>query len=156
MDVDEIAFLEKLVDRECEPAAHAEHRAIEIRPRPQVGDRAEELGRVAFFLQREIFRHSAEQFDRNGLHFPSLTCGGRGDQFPAHLDGCAGAHLRDVFISGNLRVRDDLEISQTGAVVEFDERKRLGIPPRPDPAGDVEIVRGFRAFQDVFDERPHA
>jgi hypothetical protein len=59
MHVDKTALLEKLVDRIGHAAAHAEDRAIEIRARAKVGDAPEELGGVAFFLERIILRHTA-------------------------------------------------------------------------------------------------
>ena len=52
MDVDEAAFLEEAVDGEGEAAADAEDGAEEIGARAEVGDAAEELEGVAFFLER--------------------------------------------------------------------------------------------------------
>ena len=59
VDVDEIPLVEKPVDREGHAAADAEHRAVEIGARPQMGDAAQELLAVAFLLQRIILRHAA-------------------------------------------------------------------------------------------------
>src|SRR3712207_7822367 len=49
--VNEIALLKEGVDRIGHSIPHAEHRAEEIRARPQVCDFAQELRRVAFLLQ---------------------------------------------------------------------------------------------------------
>ena len=59
VDVDEIALLEEPVDGVGHAAADAEHRAVEVGARPEVGDAAQELGAVAFFLQRIVLRHPA-------------------------------------------------------------------------------------------------
>lgn len=49
-------------------------------------------------------------------------------------------------------IRDDLEIAGTGAVIEFEKGKRLGITAGADPACRVEIVTRLLAAQDVFDQ----
>jgi len=59
VDIDEIPLLEKPMHRIRHPAAHPEHRAVEVRPRAQVGDGAEEFRAVAFFLQGVVIRHFA-------------------------------------------------------------------------------------------------
>ena len=59
-------------------------------------------------------------------------------------------------VAGNAGVGDDLEIAEAGAVVEFEKRERLRIPAGADPAGDVKIIGGFLAAQDVLDQGSHA
>ena len=51
VDVNEPAFLEKLVNGEREPAPDAKNRAEQVRPRPQMRNLAEKLRRVSFFLE---------------------------------------------------------------------------------------------------------
>ena len=59
VDVEEAALLEELVDRVAHAVPHAGHGAEGVRARPQVGDRAEELERVALLLQADTWPTSA-------------------------------------------------------------------------------------------------
>ncbi len=153
--MDEIALLEKAVDRVGHAGAEPEGCAEEVRARAQVGDGAQELRRVAFLLQRIILRSRAEELDRRGLHFPILPLRRGRNQFPRHGNGGAGGHAVDLLVSGYPRIRHDLEIPQARAVVQLDERESLRVPPRPHPAGHLQRIGSLFPGQDVLDERAH-
>lgn len=72
------------------------------------------------------------------------------------FDRGASGRGGDFIITGNLCIDDDLQVSQTRAVVDFDEGKCFGIPPRANPTSDVKEIDGFRAGKNVFDEAAHA
>ena len=93
VDVIKAPLGEKAVHRVAHPAADAEHRAVEIGPRPQVGDAAKELGRVPLFLQRKVLRRLTQQADRRRLHLPRLLPALRRHQLALHRERGPGAHL---------------------------------------------------------------
>ncbi len=55
VDVEEALLLEEVVDRAADAVAHPRDGAERVGPRPQVGDRAQELERVPLLLQRVRF-----------------------------------------------------------------------------------------------------
>ena len=74
-------FLQKLVDAVSRHAAHTERRAERVRARAQVGDLAQELERMSFFLQRIGFRVGGPvQLDALGLYLDGLPRTERLDQ----------------------------------------------------------------------------
>ena len=87
--IDEVALLEELMHRERQPAAHAEHGAVEIRARAQMRDGAQELLRVALLLQRIRRVRRPDQLDARGPQFPFLALRRGGHQLP--LDHRRGA-----------------------------------------------------------------
>jgi hypothetical protein len=120
-----------------------------------VGDGSEEFGAVAFFLEWEVIGGFADEVDGGCMEFPFLALGWGWDEFAVDLDGGAGAHLGEVFAAGDADIGDDLEVSEAGSVVEFDEGECFGVAAGADPSGDVEVIAGFFAVEDVFDEGAH-
>ena len=93
MDVHEVALLKKLMHRERQPAARAKHRAEQIRARPQMRDRAQELRRVTLLLERVTGFRPANQPDARSAHFPLLARRGRRDQIALDLQRGAGREV---------------------------------------------------------------
>ena len=89
------------------------------------------------------------------MHFPLLAGGRRGDQLPEHLHRGAGGHCGDVLIAGNAGVRDDLQVAEASAVVEFEKREGLRVAAGAHPAGDLQILQRLLPPQDMLDERTH-
>ena len=151
MQVDEAALLKELVDRTGDLVADAKHGAEGVRPRPQVGDGAEELHRVAFFLQRIVRRHAVD-VDRAR---PSLRTSGpcrANRRARRSLGRGAGLQRLDFgFVAGQRGVDDALDRVDRGAVVDFEERSPLLMPSRPQPAVDDRLPAGLRTSEKLFD-----
>ena len=133
--VNKPAFLEKAMDRVSRDRPHPEDRAKGIGPRPEMGDGPQEFKGMALFLQRVIGGGSSFDLDGGGVHFTGLF-GFRGqNQFP--FDAQRSSHvLMDNLLKVLKRIpfRNDLQISLTAAVVEFDERQRFGFTQGAHPA----------------------
>jgi hypothetical protein len=56
-------------------------------------------------------------------------------------DGRSGGEFADIVIIGKPVVSDHLDILQAGAIVDFDEGKRFGIPPGADPPLDENGIK---------------
>ena len=102
-----------------------------------MSDFAKKFRRMPLLLQRIGIIGGSYDLDlvRNQLPFLSFTL--RRDQRAAHNDrrsSCKALHSRVI---GQRVFCDDLQISQAGAVVEFDERKILRITTGPNPALDL-------------------
>ena len=63
VDVNERAFLEKLMNRESQPAPDAKDGAKQVRARPQMRNFAQELRRVPLLLERIRFVGLSDDFD---------------------------------------------------------------------------------------------
>jgi hypothetical protein len=83
--IEEVALLEELMDRECQPAAQAEDGAEEIRARSQMRDGAQEFQRVALLLQRIGRVRRPDQLEARGsAQLPFLALRWRDDtSFPS-------------------------------------------------------------------------
>ena len=148
-----IPFLEKLVHRVGEAAAHTKDRAEEIRTRPQVRDLAEELQRVAFFLERVGRISEAEHHHRLRDHLPFLTLALRGHELAADFHRGASVGVKDFGrVVRQLGVGDDLDALEAGTVIELDERKGFGVAAGADPALEEQGVVGSGGVEGVFDE----
>jgi len=95
----------------------------------------------------------AEHLELRGHDLPLLALALGLDEFAADLDGGAGVGAGNLSIAGEGGVDDDLQALETGAVVEFDERERLRIAARADPALQEDRVGGLRGVEGVLDER---
>jgi len=137
VDIEEALFLEELVDRVAHAIPHPGDGPEGIGARPQMGDRAQELERVALLLQGIGLRVGrAVDGDPRGLHFGGLSLAGRLLDEPFDRHAAPGRELLDFrLIVLQARFGDDLDVAEAGAVVQFDEAEtRLGIPPGADPA----------------------
>ena len=86
---------------------------------------------------------------------PDENGGWRGDELAPDFDGGTGEHFRDRYVARDACVGDDLQISEAGSVVEFEERKGFRVPAGPHPPGDVEVIGRLGALEHVFDQRSH-
>jgi hypothetical protein len=74
--IDEAALLQEAVDGVGQQAPDPENGHEGVGARPQMGDGAQELEGVAFFLQRVIERGEADRFDGRGFQLEGLAGGG--------------------------------------------------------------------------------
>src|SRR5262249_16516158 len=117
--------------------AHPGDGAEGVRPRPQVGDGAQELVGVALLLERVGQRVGlADDGDGVGLDLRGLPLGGRGADLAGHAATGADGEAEDVtLVIRELAVGDDRDVAETGAVVELDEAEAaLGVAPGAHPA----------------------
>ena len=117
-----------------------------------MGDGAQELRRVALLLQRIVVRPSPISSQRVACSSHFCPAAGEGTSLPATTTEAPVVIFAISLGAGHAGVDHDLEVGQAGAVVEFEEGKALGVAPGADPAGDVEIVTGFLAAENVLDE----
>ena len=155
VDVEEIAFVEEAVDGEGEAASHTEDGSVEIGAGAKVGDGAEELGGVAFFLEGVVVGGGADEFCLGGADFPSLAFSGALDEFAGDGDGGSGGHFVYLVIAGDTGIDDDLDAFEAGAVVDFQEGKLFGVAAGADPSVDLDGVEGGVALEGVFDRNVH-
>ena len=137
VDVDEAAALEKLMHGVGGSGADAEGGGEEIRARTQMLDRAQILDAVALFLQRIVRRGRALDLDGDGFELKRLL-GVRREHDGASGDERRADILRaDLLIIGKLvRVQNNLQVAEAGAVVELDEAEGLHVADGPCPAHD--------------------
>jgi hypothetical protein len=118
-----------------------------------VRDFPEELERVALFLQRVGGVGLPEDLEFGGDDLPFLALALRLHELAAHLDGGAGVGPGDLGrVVGEGGIGDDLDALEAGAVVELEERERLRVAARADPALEQDGADGRRGVQCVFDE----
>ena len=121
MDPVETARLEEVVNGLGQPGADAEHGAVLVGARAQVGNGAQELVGMAFLLQGIVFRRGADDFHGRCPDLPVLASAGRFDQVSPYPYGGARSDVPDRVIIFQRRIGDDLDIRQAGAVVQFNE-----------------------------------
>ena len=144
MHVDEVALLEKLVDRIRQAAAHPEHAAEQVGAWTQVGNGPQKLRGVAFLLQRIGLVGMAVHRDLRCLHLPLLSPALRLDQLPLYPHRGAGVQRLDVGgVIVEIGVGDDLQALETGAVIQLDEGETLAVAPRPHPTLHQHLVGRF-------------
>ncbi len=134
MHVNKTAFLKELVDRKSEPAPDAKDAAEKVGARTQMSDLAQELRGVSLFLQRVTIIGRAHDLDGIGDHLPALSFALRCDERAAHHDGSARDEMLHRGVIRERIFRDDLQVPQAGAIVQFDEGKILRIAPSADPS----------------------
>ncbi len=116
-----------------------------------MSDLAQELRGVSLFLQRVTIIGRAHDLDGIGDHLPALSFALRCDERAAHHDGSASDEMlhRGVIRQGVFR--DDLQVPQAGAVVQFEEGKILRIAPGAHPSLDQHPLDRPGAVQSVPD-----
>ena len=139
MGVDKPAFLEKAMDSVCRHRPHPEHSVKGIRPGAQVGDGAQELEGMAFFLKRVISGGSAFDLNRGCPQLTRLLSLRGQDQLPADAQGGADVLAGDLLeIGERLPLRDDLQVALAASIVELDEGESLGLAQGSHPSADGE------------------
>src|SRR6516165_27113 len=122
MNVKKPAILKKLVNCECEAAAHTKDATEKIRPRTQMRDFAQKFRRVPLFLERITFVGATDNFDISRDEFPFLSFALRRNQRALDNNRSASAESLDVsIIRQRILFRDDLKIAQRRTVVQFDK-----------------------------------
>ena len=131
------------MDRIADAVPYPGDRAEGIRPRPQMGDGAEELEGMPFLFQRiglGIGNAIDEGCFWRGSRWP-VPCPARPGLRPRR-----GARADGKLFDFRLVVRqrglgDDLDVAEAGAVVQFEEAEaRLSIAPRTDPTLNNDIL----------------
>src|SRR5262245_44540024 len=148
MNINEPAILKKLVNGECEPAAHTKHTPEEIRSWTQMRDLTQKFRRVSLFLERVTFVGAADNLDVSRDEFPFLSFALRRYQRALHDNRSTSAEPLDVcIIRQRILLRDDLEIAQRRAVIQFDKRKVLRITSCADPSLHTNRLNRHSALQ---------
>src|SRR5262249_45223199 len=114
-----------------------------VGPRPQVRLGAQELQRVALFLQRVALRVGrAVDGDAGGVDLGRLALGGGLADLPDDGDARAGGEVLDLaVVVGQPGVGDDLDVALAGAVVDLDEAEAaLGVAARADPPLQLHLL----------------
>ncbi len=97
VQVEKAVLLKKLVDRPAHAISHPGNRAESIGPRPQMGDRAQKLERMPFFLQRIAFRVGpAVHDDPARRHFGCLPFALRRLHFAFNRHAATGGQMLDL------------------------------------------------------------
>ena len=147
VDVGEAAALEELMHREGRSGAHAEGRVEEVRARAEMLDGAQELDAVALLLQGIVRRGRTLDRDLGRLELKRLLGLGREHDLADDDERRADVLGGDLLIVGeNVRVHDDLQVAEAGAVVELDEAEGLevadGLGPAADGHGHAAVALG--------------
>jgi len=131
LDVEEAPFSEKEVGGEGEGAPDAEDGALRIGSGTQMGDGTEKLKCVTLFLEGVTGSVAGTvHLDVGGLELECLV-------FARTLDEFAGDGNRGPCGEGGKGgVSNDLKVSESGAVIEFNEGEGLLVSDGPDPAGN--------------------
>ena len=137
VSVDEAILLEEFVNAEGRRRTHPVGRAVQVGAGPQVGNGAQELHCVAFFLQgvfrrRGALHHNLRGVDLKGLlGLGGLQQSARNAQGSAHILGSDLLEILDLPI-----FKHHLHTFEGGAVVQVDKAQGFGVPDRPGPAAD--------------------
>lgn len=140
VDVDEILFLEKAVDGERDARAEAECGSEEIGARTEVGDAAEELGGVTFFLKWVVVWAGAYELEPGGVHFPLLAFPRGFDEISGDDDTRSGGGGGELAVARNGFVDNDLDALDGAAVVDFEEGEFFRVTFSTNPPFDGNIV----------------
>ncbi len=148
-DPGKIPFLEKAVDGEGQPAAHAEHGSKQVGAGAQMGDGTQKLRRMPLFLQGIGIRNSPHQLQGSGAQFPSLPSL-PGNQSAADAHGRPRSHFSNPFIAGDTLIRHDLQGGDGGTVIHLQKGKSLGITARTHPSLNQYVRHFLLTVQDMF------
>ncbi len=118
-----------------------------------MSDFAKELWRVPFFLKWISVVGRSDDFDFFRDNFPTLAFPLRRNQRAAHSNGRACHQALHRRIIRQRVLRNDLQIAQTRAIVQFDERKIFRIAPSPHPAIDQDGTYRCGTFKRLSDWR---
>ena len=121
-------------------AAHAEHGHEGVGARPQMGDGAQELEGVALFLQRVIQCRQADHFDRVRFQLEGLAGGRRGQQLARDFQSGTEREFGRFAEIGQVVAVDDLQVFETGAVVQLDEGEIFRFALGADPAAHFQFL----------------
>ena len=143
VDVDEAALLEELVYRRGGDAPDAEDGGEEVRARPEVLYRAQELHAVALLLQRVVGRGRALDLDGVRLELEGLLGLRREHELAADYERRADVLAGDLVVVGEARALEhDLQVAVRRAVVERDEAEVLHVAYGAGPAADGYLAAG--------------
>ena len=138
VDVEEAALLEELVDRVADAVPHPGDGAEGVGARPQMGDRAQELERVALSSARDRCPTSAMPWTVTAVAWTSVACPLPGEAFtrPVTRDAAAGRKALDLrLVVRQAAFGDHLDVAEAGAVVDFQEAEAgLRVAAGADPA----------------------
>ncbi|MPM27916.1 hypothetical protein SDC9_74432 [bioreactor metagenome] len=144
MHIDETLALEKLMDGIGRDAPHPEGGGKQIRPGPQVLNRAEELRAMALFLKGIIGGGGPLHLDLRGLQLQRLL--GVGSQYHRAGDQQRRAHVLRYdpgVVHQIVRVQNYLQILEVGAVVQLHEAEVLHVPDGAGPAAHGDLPAGI-------------
>jgi hypothetical protein len=137
--IDEVPFVKKTVDGVCQQAADPEHGHKGVGARPQMGDGAQEFEGMTFFLQRVVQAGKTDCFDCTGFQFNGLTRRRRRQQLARNFQSGTERELICCAEIGQVIAVNDLQVLETGAVVQFDESEIFRCALGADPAADFQF-----------------
>ena len=143
MNITKAAFVEKFVNRIGQLGTNTESGAVFVGTRPQMGNTAQIFVGMFFLLQRITVVGQSVNFDPIGLNFIFLVAALRCHQSTAYRNRRTGREFFDIFVIGQIIAGNDLNILQTGAVIDFDKRKIFGV-----------TTRSYPSFYQHFRQRP--
>ena len=142
VDIDEIAFLEELVDGVGDEAADAEDGLEGVRARTQMRHGAQILHRMALGLDGIIRRGGTLDEDLAGLQLERLLRVRRQDERTGDDDGRADVQLGDLGEIRKLGAVDDLHLREKRAVGQVDEAEVFAGAQIAYPAADLDLLAG--------------
>src|SRR4051812_46423728 len=125
------------MDRPADAVSHAGNSTKRIGARAKMGPFAKLFERVPLLLQRILLWISpAMNDDLSGMNLGRLLLPTGGFHFSAHGNAATRRKLFDFgFIVRQLRVGNDLDVGEAGAIVQLKKAKTaLGISPSANPA----------------------
>jgi hypothetical protein len=125
MKIDKVSFLEEGMNGPAHGISDPGHGPEGVGPRPKVGNGPQKLKGVAFLLQWiEVRIRPTQHFQLLGLKFHFLAFSLRFRQNPLNPYRAARLQPKNlVFIVGEFFIRYNLKVVETGAVIQFNERK---------------------------------
>ena len=132
-----IPFLEILMDGIRNQGAHTEYCLEGIGPWTQMGNRAQILKGVAFFLKRVIGSRGAFHGHFCGLYLKGLFGLGRGHQGSLCDDGSTHIHLGNLCKIRKAVVIHNLKRFKITSVTYHNKAKGFGIPQTADPPSNA-------------------
>ena len=125
-------LIEKVVHGVRGFGTDAEGRPVLVGTGTQVRNGTQEFIGMALLLKREGFRiGEAEHGHILGPHFPFLAFAGRLDKFARNGDARARVDAFQFVPCGGTLINNTLDVAKAGTVVEFEERKPLGVAAGP-------------------------
>ena len=152
VEIEESPVVEILVYRVGHGVADAQYGSERVRARAQVGDLAQELERMSFFLQRIGFRVGGPvQLDALGLYLDGLPRTERLDQTALDLYARSGRNLFEQAVVESGDIGHDLNVVNDRTVVDGDEGHVLISPFGPYPSFDDHVRSRRRRSEQLRD-----
>src|SRR5689334_9537870 len=114
-------------------------------------DLAKKFRRVPLLLKRISVVGTTDNFDSVGYEFPALSFPLGCHKWTKDINGSTGSQMLDRSIIRQGVLRDYLQVPETRAVVELDERKILRVPPGSHPTLHENFLSWRLASKSLYD-----